>query len=240
MPQTAHTFSTELVTRVDLPYLLHLPDGVEARDDWPLILSLHGSGERGTDVALVRRQGLPRRLDEGLELPAVVLSPQCPDGQVWAQQYPAVMALVDAVMQRIGIDRDRLVLTGLSLGGVGVVHLAATHPERFAAIAPICGPWAWYYVNPAMAKLPLWAFHGEDDPVVAVEDSRRLAAAVKALGGEARLTTYPGVGHDAWTAAYADEELLAWMLAQRRDGAVGTAAARGARRRRAPRVRGTS
>jgi len=218
MTQRAHTFETELVTPVRLPYLLHLPEGVEARRDWPLILFLHGSGERGDDVDRLRSQGLPRRLAEGLELPAVVLSPQCPDGQVWAQQYPAVMALLDAVAARVGVDPDRVLLTGLSLGGAGVVHLAATHPERFAALAPICGPWTFYYVTPAMARLPLWAFHGEDDPVVSVEDSRRLVAAVEALGGHARLTTYPGVAHDAWTQAYASAELFDWLLGQRRGG----------------------
>lgn len=218
MTQSAHTFEAELVTPVRLPYLLHLPEGVAARDDWPLILFLHGSGERGADLARLRRQGLPKRLDEGLELPAVVLSPQCPDGQVWAQQYPAVMALVDDVTARFGIDPDRVLLTGLSLGGAGVVHLAATHPERFAALAPICGPWTFYYVTPGMARLPLWAFHGEEDPVVSVDDSRRLVAAVEALGGDARLTTYPGVAHDAWTHAYADDELFDWLLAQRRAG----------------------
>lgn len=218
MAQTDHVFTTELVTQVELPYLLHLPEGVEARRDWPLILFLHGSGERGTDVSLVRREGLPRRLDEGLALPAVVLSPQCPDGQVWAQQYPALMALIDVVAERFGIDGKRVVLTGLSLGGAGVVHLAATHPERFAAVAPVCGPWTFYYVTPEMARLPLWAFHGEDDPVVSVDDSRKLVARVRELGGDARLTTYPGVAHDAWTPAYADEAFLAWLLAQRRGG----------------------
>jgi predicted peptidase len=218
MDLTADTFAVDLVTPVRLPYLLHLPEGAETRRDWPLIVFLHGSGERGDDLGLVRRQGLPRRLDEGLEVPAVVLSPQCPDGQVWAQQYPAVMALVDEVMARVGVDPDRVLLTGLSLGGAGVVHLAATHPERFAALAPICGPWTFYYVTPRMARLPLWAFHGEDDPVVSVEDSRRLVAAVEALGGEARLTTYPGVAHDAWTSAYATDELFTWLLAQRRRG----------------------
>ena len=218
MAQTDHVFTTEMVTRVDLPYLLHLPENVEARRDWPLIVFLHGSGERGADLSLVRREGLPQRLDEGLELPAVVLSPQCPDGQVWAQQYPAVMALIDAVTERVGIDPDRVVLTGLSLGGAGIVHLAATHPERFAALAPICGPWTFYYVTPEVARLPLWAFHGEDDPVVSVDDSRKLVARVRELGGEARLTTYPGVGHGAWRPAYADEALLEWLLRQRRCG----------------------
>ncbi|MBW6456331.1 MAG: dienelactone hydrolase family protein [Trueperaceae bacterium] len=218
MDLNADTFAVDLVTPVRLPYLLHLPAGVEARRDWPLIVFLHGSGERGDDLESLRRHGLPRRIEDGLELPAVVLSPQCPDGQVWAQQYPAVMALVDDVMARVGIDPDRVFLTGLSLGGAGVVHLAATHPERFAALAPISGPWTFYYVTPGMARLPLWAFHGEDDPVVAVEDSRRLVAAVEALGGEARLTTYPGVAHDAWTNAYATDELFDWLLAQRRGG----------------------
>jgi predicted peptidase len=218
MTQTAHTFEAELVTPVRLPYLLHLPAGVETRRDWPLIVFLHGSGERGDDLDLVRRQGLPKRLDEGFDLPAVVLSPQCPDGQVWAQQYPAVMALVDAVVADVGVDPDRVLLTGLSLGGAGAVHLAATHPERFAGLVPICGPWTFYYVTPDMARLPLWVFHGEDDPVVSVDDSRRLLAAVEALGGEARLTTYPGVAHDAWTRAYATDELFTWLLAQRRRG----------------------
>jgi len=216
MALTADIFAVDLVTPVRLPYLLHLPAGVATRRDWPLIVFLHGSGERGDDLDLVRRQGLPRRLDEGFDLPAVVLSPQCPDGQVWAQQYPAVMALVDAVMADVGVDPDRVLLTGLSLGGAGAVHLAATHPERFAALVPICGPWTFYYVTPRMARLPLWVFHGEDDPVVSVEDSRRLVAAVDALGGSARLTTYPGVAHDAWTRAYATDELFTWMLAQRR------------------------
>ena len=218
MTQTAHTFEAELVTPVRLPYLLHLPAGVETRRDWPLIVFLHGSGERGDDLDLVRRQGLPKRLDEGFDLPAVVLSPQCPDGLVWAQQYPAVMALVDAVVADVGVDPDRVLLTGLSLGGAGAVHLAATHPERFAGLVPICGPWTFYYVTPDMARLPLWVFHGEDDPVVSVDDSRRLLAAVEALGGEARLTTYPGVAHDAWTRAYATDELFTWLLAQRRRG----------------------
>lgn len=218
MTQTAHTFETELIAPVRLPYLLHLPEGIETRRDWPLIVFLHGSGERGDDLDLVRRQGLPRRLDEGFELPAVVLSPQCPDGQVWAQQYPAVMALVDAVTTEVGVDPDRVLLTGLSLGGAGVVHLAATHPGRFAALVPICGPWTFYYVTREMARLPVWAFHGEDDPVVSVDDSRRLIGAVEALGGEARLTTYPGVAHDAWTRAYATDALFTWLLAQRRRG----------------------
>lgn len=216
MPQDAHRFATSLELTVDLPYLLHVPDGDAPADGWPLVLFLHGSGERGDDVALLRRQGLPRRLDEGLAFPAVVVSPQCPMGDVWAQHFPALLGLLDAVADRVPVDPKRVALTGLSLGGAGVCHLASAHPERFAALAPICGPWSWYYVTPEMAKLPMWAFHGDADEVVSVADSRRLVARVRELGGDARLTEYPGVGHDAWTRAYDDPDLRTWLLHPRR------------------------
>jgi predicted peptidase len=216
MPQTAHRHTVSLTVDVDLPYLLHVPDGAAPAGGWPLVLFLHGSGERGDDAEQLRRQGLPKRLEEGLAIPAIVLSPQCPEGDVWPQHFPALLHLLDAVAAQHGADPRRVVATGLSLGGAGTVHLVAAHPERFAALAPICGPWTSYYANPALARLPLWAFHGDADPVVSVDDSRRLIARVRELGGEPRYTEYPGVGHDAWTPAYADPEVLDWLLDQRR------------------------
>lgn len=216
MTQAAHRHTVSLTLDVDLPYLLHVPDGPAPSGGWPLVLFLHGSGERGDDAEQLRRQGLPKRLEEGLAFPAIVLSPQCPVGDVWPQHFPAVLHLLDAVAARHGADPDRIVATGLSLGGAGTVHLVAAHPERFAALAPICGPWTAYYANAAMARLPLWAFHGDADRVVPVADSRRLVARVRELGGEPRYTEYPGVGHDAWASAYADPELLDWLLDARR------------------------
>lgn len=216
MPQTALRHTAELALQVDLPYLLHVPGGDPPARGWPLVLFLHGSGERGRDAELLRRQGLPKRLEDGLDLPALVLSPQCPDGEVWAQHFPALLHLLDVVAARHGADPDRVVATGLSLGGAGVAHLAAAHPERFAAVAPICAPWAWYYANAGLASRPVWAFHGDADEVVSVADSRRLVARLRELGGAACLTEYPGVGHDAWTPAYADPELIDWLLTARR------------------------
>jgi predicted peptidase len=216
MTQAAHRHTTSLTLDVDLPYLLHVPDGDPPASGWPLVLFLHGSGERGRDADLLRLQGLPKRLEEGLAFPALVVSPQCPDGDVWPQHFPALLDLLDAVAARHGADPDRVVATGLSLGGAGTVHLVAAHPERFAGLVPICGPWTWYYANAAMARLPLWVFHGSADQVVSVADSRRLVARVRELGGAPRYTEYPGVGHDAWTPAYADPEVLDWLLAQRR------------------------
>ena len=216
MAQTAHRHAAALTLDVDLPYLLHVPDGAAPAGGWPLVLFLHGSGERGDDAEQLRRQGLPKQLETGLAFPAIVLSPQCPVGDVWPQHFHAVLHLLDAVAARHGADLDRVVATGLSLGGAGTVHLVAAHPERFAALAPICGPWTWYYANPELARLPMWAFHGDADDVVSVDDSRRLVARVRELGGTPRYTEYPGVGHDAWTPAYGDPEVLAWLVGQRR------------------------
>jgi predicted peptidase len=216
MPQTAHRHTASLTLDVDLPYLLHVPDGDAPAGGWPLVLFLHGSGERGDDAEQLRRQGLPKRLEAGLAFPAIVLSPQCPVGDVWPQHFPALLHLLDAVAARHGADLDRIVATGLSLGGAGTVHLVAAHPERFAALAPICGPWTAYYANAAIAERPLWVFHNDGDPVVPVADSRRLVARVRELGGAPRYTEYPSEDHDAWTSAYGDPEVLEWLLDQRR------------------------
>ncbi len=216
MPQTAHRHTAALTIDVDLPYLLHVPDGDPPAEGWPLVLFLHGSGERGRDADAVRRQGLPKRIEDGLTFPALVISPQCPEGNDWSQHFPALLHLVDAVASRYGADPKRVVATGLSLGGLGVCHLVATHPERFAALAPICGPWTSFYATAAMARLPMWVFHGSADGVVAVETSHELIARARELGGAPRYTEYPGVGHDSWTPAYADPEVLDWLLAQRR------------------------
>jgi predicted peptidase len=212
MPQTTHRFEQRLACDVSIPYLLHLPEGYERRSDWPLVLFLHGSAERGQDAEVVRRQALPQALDHGMALPAVVVSPQCPPGEVWAQQHHALLALLDTLSSSLRVDPKRTVYTGLSLGGAGVVHFAAAYPDRVTAVAPMCGPWTFYYLTPALAKKPLWVFHGDADEVVSVRDSLRFVEAAKAYGGKPRLTIYPGVGHDAWTNAFADPEFQSWLI----------------------------
>ncbi|HZJ08616.1 MAG TPA: PHB depolymerase family esterase, partial [Trueperaceae bacterium] len=128
MPQTEQIFTARLQLDVSLRYLLYLPDDYQERSDWPLIVFLHGSGERGDDLALVRNHGLPRLLGDGLTLPAVVLSPQCPAGQLWTRQLSAVRALIERVATDHSVDRDRFVVTGLSLGGAGAYELASAFP----------------------------------------------------------------------------------------------------------------
>lgn len=216
MPQTPQVFEADVRVPTRLRYLLSLPAGHAERADWPLLLFLHGMGERGDDVAQVANHGPPRLLAEGRELPFVVVSPQCPDGEIWSQHLPSLMALVDDVAARCRVDPERLLLTGLSLGGMGICHLAAAYPERFAALAPVCAG-ATTFLDPArLAHLPMWAFHGEADDVVPVAASHALVERHRAVGGEARLTLYPDVRHDAWNPAYATEELYDWLLARRR------------------------
>ncbi len=216
MPRSAHSFEARVELDVSSRYLLYLPEGHAHRDDWPLVVFLHGSGERGDDLDLVREHGLPRLLDEGLSFPAVVLAPQCPAGQHWTQQLQTLGALVDDVAADYGIDRARIAATGLSLGGAGCYELVGLYPERFAAVAPICGPWTWLFVTDETARIPTWVFHGDADDVVPIEESERLVEEIRQRGGDPRFTVYPGVGHNSWDPAYAEPELLDWLVAQRR------------------------
>lgn len=223
-------FDAALTVPVRLDYLAYAPSGPRPAAGWPLVLFLHGAGERGADVARVADVGLPRDVEAGLALPARVVAPQCPADTIWSQHLHALLGLLDHVLSEGDVDPDRVVLTGMSMGGGGTWHLGATAPERFAALAPVCGTRTWYIGDgpptDALRRLPIWAFHGEDDDVVDAEASRVQVAALQAAGADVRLTLYPGVGHDAWAKAYPTPELWAWALAQRRTGGAGAAASR--------------
>lgn len=201
----------------------------------PLILFLHGAAERGSQVEEVARQGLPRLLAGRAELSAaelaiagdiagrfIVVAPQCAHYEVWDDA--ALLALLDDVAGDPSIDPERVYLTGLSMGGFGVWSLGLRHPERFAALAPICGGGrvrdvtaAASHRGPALRTLGVWAFHGAGDRVVPLEESERMIAALQRAGvPDVKFTVYPDAGHDAWTAAYANPELYAWLLRHQR------------------------
>jgi predicted peptidase len=199
-----------------LSYLLFLPARYdEGAGDWPLMVYLHGSGERGDDLNLVKTYGPPKIVEDTPDFPFVLLSPQCPQDQYW--QPRRLLALIEDVVAGYRIDRQRIVLTGASLGAFGGWATAAADPGRFAALVPVCG-WgdpAWV---PALCRMPIWMFHGEDDDVVPISSSLEMLDAIRAAGGDATLTAYPGVGHDAWTKAYATPELYTWLLERRTSG----------------------
>jgi predicted peptidase len=224
MTQTAGILETSVQKAVRSPYLLFLPQGYgqDAQRRWPLILFLHGAGERGDDLDLVRRHGIAKVVEQHPELPFVAVSPQCPADSTWMTESDAVLALLDDVMARCAVDSERLYLTGMSMGGYGTWYLATLYPDRFAAIAPICGGGEWFFGFPERVRvlrhLPTWAFHGAKDPIVPLEESARLVKVLEDCGGNVRFTVYPDAGHDCWTETYDNAELYEWFLGHRRRG----------------------
>ena len=213
--QSAHLFEATVSRKVSYRYLLYVPKAYEAdaTKRWPLLLFLHGSGERGADLAKVKVHGPPRQLDGRDDFPFVVVSPQCPDDQRW--QADALAALLDDVTKKLRIDPDRVYVTGLSMGGRGTWDLAMSYPERFAAVAPVCGG-ALPDRACRLKDVPIRAFHGAKDPVVPLAESETVVDAVKKCGGTAELVVYTDAGHDSWTATYADPSLWHWLLSHRR------------------------
>ena len=213
--QSAREFRRTIAREVSLRYLLYLPpDYAESGSPWPLVLFLHGAGERGTDLDRVKVHGLPNLIAAGRDFPFVVVSPQWPEEDtVW--DADALGALLDEVGERFRIDPRRVYVTGLSMGGYGTWALATARPDRFAAIAPICGGGRPKRAA-RIAHIPAWVFHGAKDEVVPVEASREMVEALTTLGADVRFTVYPEAGHDSWTETYDNPAFYDWLLAQRR------------------------
>jgi len=192
--------------------LLYLPEGYDSLEqEWPLLLFLHGSGERGTMIELVKKHGPPKMIENGYQFPFIVVSPQCPEDQWWSLDM-LDMVLTEMV-QRYKVDKTRIYVTGLSMGGYAAWQLAIAYPDRFAAIVPVCGG-ADAQFAPLIKDLPIWAFHGAKDDVVPLSEEENMVNALKGLGSPVKFTIYPDAGHDSWTEAYNDEEMWKWLEAQ--------------------------
>lgn len=216
MPQQALAFERSIIKTVSLRYLLHLPPGYRDGERWPLIVFLHGMGERGDDLERVKIHGIARVADEQPELLArfVAVSPQCPMGTYWTHEQNALNALLDHALEQYAVDADRVYLTGLSMGGFGAWFWGMTRPERFAAMAPICGGGEPYGAV-RLKAMPIWVFHGAKDRIVRPAESRRMVRALRAVGGNVKLTIYPEADHDSWTETYNNPELYDWFLQHR-------------------------
>ncbi len=224
--QTIKAFQRKITKPVNADYLLFLPQdyGKDPQKKWPLMLFLHGAGERGSNVTKVAAHGPPMLVQTKANFPFIVVSPQCPEGARWDNDV--LLGLLDEINASHQVDAERVYLTGLSMGGYGSWSLGLTHPEIFAAIAPVCGGGDSLKVLLADPKkvaslktLPVWAFHGGKDNVVKPEESQRMVDALRKIGNEAKLTIYPETGHDSWKEAYANEELYSWLLSHKRLGA---------------------
>lgn len=205
--QQKHEFECQV--RKHLQYLLYLPKDYDPAKHWPLVLFLHGAGERGNNLDKVRSYGIPKQIDEGQEFPFIVVSPQCPRNQWW--DADVLSQLLDKVESTYVVDADRIYVTGLSMGGFGTWDLAIRQPQRFAAIAPICGGGDEQQVH-KIKHLPVWVFHGAKDNIVKLQESEKMVKALEACGGHVQFTVYPDAGHDSWTETYANPQLYSWLL----------------------------
>ncbi len=199
---------------ITLKYLLYLPEGYKKRKSaWPLLIFLHGAGERGNRLKKIMSHGPPKLVEAGKKFPFILASPQCPKGEQW--DVNLLNLWLEELIDCWRIDRSRIYLTGLSMGGYGCWAWAMKYPHRFAALAPICG-WGDVRRVEALKEIPVWAFHGAADPVVPVEKSQELVKRLRKIGGKVQLTIYPDKGHDSWSETYDNPELYRWLLRQRR------------------------
>jgi len=226
---------------LQLPYRLLMPKDYDPKQKYPLVVFLHGAGERGADNKMQLVHGMNDFASDEVmaKYPAFVVAPQCPSDQRWVEvdwtldkhtqpkepgaALAATLKLVDALQRELSIDGRRIYVTGLSMGGYGVWDALARRPELFAAAAPICGG-ADLATAGKIKAIPIWAFHGERDTVVKPHRSQGMIAALKAAGAAQpaagntapKYTEYPGVGHDSWTPTYRDPAFYEWLFAQRK------------------------
>jgi predicted peptidase len=237
--ETGFLDRTVSVGSVSYRYQVYVPAGWSKKKKWPVILFLHGAGERGGDGLIQTEVGIGTAIRRHAErAPAIVVFPQCLKDRWWPEpemQAQALKALDEAIKEFNG-DTARVYLTGISMGGYGTWAIAANNPSRFAALAPVCGgvrtpprvaipsgtPDAnaadpYQAVAQKVGSTPVWVFHGGADPVVPVSESQKMVEALKAAGGKVRYSEYEGVGHNSWDRAYGEPEFFSWLLSQKRD-----------------------
>ena len=201
-----------------LRYLQYLPPDYESSaEDFPLVIFLHGSGERGEDPELLKLHGLPRYAEEGRDYPFILISPQLPEGQNWCGRIESLNGLLAHLLAALRVDESRIYLTGLSNGGTGTwLWASSAESNPFAAILPVCGAGV-RWLSRELLTTPVWAFHGDADNIIEHEESARMVERINELGGNARITIYPGAGHACWEITYTDDEVMEWMLRQRKE-----------------------
>jgi predicted peptidase len=217
-----------------LPYRLLKPMTVESDRKYPLVVLLHGAGERGDDNEKQLIHGVPEFLkpENRRNYPCFLIAPQCPEGKKWVEvdwgadttmqpKEPSepmrlVLGLIDQVQKDYPIDPKRIYITGLSMGGFGTWDAIARRPDLFAAAVPVCGG-GDESTAPKISKIPIWAFHGSKDPAVKVAQTLRMVEALRKAGGDPGITIYPGEGHASWVPAYRDAAMMKWLFAQKKE-----------------------
>lgn len=203
-------FEKEVCKKIEFNYLAYTPKDYDKTQKSPLLVFLHGAGERGDDLSLVARHGPFKYANAGKDYPFVMVAPQCRSNKYWGNYLESLNDFLDEIIVKYNIDESRIYLTGLSMGGTGTWHWLMANPERFAAAAPICGSGIYWYAI-RIANKPLWIFHGNADETVPFYESENMVKALKLRGGDPKFTVFDGVGHNAWDYAYTDE-LTDWFM----------------------------
>lgn len=204
--------TVETINRENLAYYLYFPEDYESEEEklFPLLLFLHGGGESGGELTMLKSNGPPKLIAQGKEFPFLILAPQNPHSRRWWNTR-AVKQLLDTVVRNHRVDPNRLYLTGLSRGGGAAWEMAVQYPDTFAAMAVVCGmaplPYA-SWINKAMA---MWVFHGTNDESIPFTESAEMVKKLRSMGYNVSFTRYEGVGHNAWEKAYADDALYRWF-----------------------------
>lgn len=197
-------------------YWVYFPKDYDAKTKYPLVFFLHGAGERGNDLKLVLRYGIPKLLNDGLEYGAVVVSPQCKADITWTSQSEKLREFLAFVIDKYNVDEDAVSITGLSMGGFGTWQMICDYPELFSAAAPICGGGMSWRAD-RITHLPIRIFHGEKDTDVDSFYSKDFYRRLKQYNAsDVELFLYPNIGHGSWVQAYEQTDLLDWLISKRR------------------------
>ncbi|MDF1661429.1 MAG: alpha/beta hydrolase-fold protein [Planctomycetota bacterium] len=219
-PQFLHFYQQQTRT-LNLNFLLFSPEtDHDPNRRYPLVLFLHGAGERGEELERLLDHSIPDIIEQQKREPFFLLAPQCPNDSYWILHRESLTRLLDEFLGSYPVDRSRIYLTGVSMGAETSWLLALQNPDLFAAFVPVCGRGPWWADFPNVAgelnRLPIWAFHGDADTIMPVQHSRALVARVNDCGGSARYTEYEGVDHDSWNRAFKEDEMYDWLFQQRR------------------------
>ena len=212
--KSSKEFLTSITMPVSLKYHIYLPDNYHASNaNFPLVLFLHGAGERGDDLNLVEIHGIPKMINNGKEFPFITIAPQCPAFQWWSEPLytKTLIYLVEEIIKTYNVDTKRVYATGLSMGGYGTLAIAKERPDLFSAIIPVCGGMDTTAIE-KLKDIPIWLFHGDSDKVVPVENSKLIYEILKPINPDIKITIYKGVDHNSWDITYSNKKIYDWML----------------------------
>ena len=214
--KSINEFSTSHNLSVSFKYYIYFPENYYDSDtSFPMVLFLHGSGERGDDIGLVEEHGIPKMINNGHTFPFITVAPQCPKFQRWSEPLysKALIFLVEEIIRNNRVDIGRIYATGLSMGGYGTLSIAKERPDLFSAIVPVCGGMDITNIE-NLKEIPIWLFHGDADEVVPVENSELIYDLLKPINPDIKITIYKGVNHNSWDRTYNNKKMYEWMLKQ--------------------------